>query len=196
MSQYEIIIVLISILNLLILVFGLLFAYRQIIISRKIHFNTHEWNRLMSTHETLCDYVVKEIFPIRFKILNTVVDFENQNTDFIVLVKQLDDDKIIALKADIREMLSKFSLVCLQIKKNVLDEDTCYLFLAHFVVTFYRFSKPFIVEYRNQLNEQFKYIDFTDLAESWIKKMEQKSNEYRASIINRRGYKPEIDTKI
>lgn len=196
MSKFELISIIIGSLNILILIFGLMFAYRQINISRKIHLNTHEWQRRLSTHETLCNYVVKEIFPLRFELLKLANDFECQNCDYNKTINGLGSDQVENINEKIRVILSKFTLVSIQIKNKVLDEDICYLFLAHVVVSLYLWCKPYITEYRNQTKEQHKYLDFTDLAERWSEKMKKKSIVYHKEILKNRGYKEKIIAEI
>ena len=196
MTLYETVSIILEVANIAVLIFGLFFAYRQILISRRIHENNHEWHRRISTHETLYDYVVKELFPIRFQVIDIIGDENYHAKTYNDVIKNLSEDEIRKLDNLLRELLSKITLICLQVKNKVLDEDMCYLFLAHLIVSLYKFSNPFIEKYRAIVNEQHKYIDFTDLAVRWEDRMKKKSHEYRELINCHRGYKKEINTKI
>lgn len=183
MTKYEIISCIISIISMILVLAGVIYAGIQLFIMRKVNKNIHEWNRRKTTYDLLKDFS-SGYFPELLDELNSMSKLHiDQSTNYGLVFKQIQSESQHDFDRKLSQVLNFFEGIAISIKNHIIDEDICYDYAALIYQIYYNWSISYIRKRRNELGEPSLYIDFENLSKRWINKLKEENDNIQKSAL-------------
>lgn len=135
--------------------------------------STHNWNRRKTSQEILNNLVTGEFPQLRYKLeqeFNCVI--WDKSHSYETKVKNVSEKGLVDLNYHLSRILNIFETIAINIKNNIIEEDICYDFMGWIFTEYYRWSRSYIEEKRQQAGDQRVLGDFTNFADKWVKRMQ------------------------
>lgn len=132
----------------------------------------HAWNRRKATQDFLFEINREDLRNIR-NILETElkINIYDKKQNYETRIKKLKKKEIERLRFHLRILLNYFEAISIGIKNYVLDEDLCYDAVSLICSEYWRWSKPFIDQWR--VTNPTIWIEFEHYATKWKDKIEK-----------------------
>lgn len=160
-QNLAIISIIISSLNTLIIGITAILIWQQI---RK----THEWNRKITSQNSLNTLVIGEFVDLRSKLENECnCTIPDQKETYEDVINKASEDEAKEIKSTLSKIVNIFETLGINIKNHTIDEEICYDYLGWIMPEYYRWSLPYIELKREQANDARVLVNFEIYAKKW-----------------------------
>ncbi len=164
------------------IIIGLVFVYYQL----KVNLN-------YSKRKSSSDFIFEQIIPYLGKLeieLRTIVGnkyllFSNNESLMLYLANSdISDDDKNNVKKIVNRILNFYERMCICILKEVFDEDICYDDKGFNMISFYKWTIPYIQNIRREVNDERIYVNFEAISSKWIQRYNKNKTRIQKKKIN------------
>jgi hypothetical protein len=160
------------------IVISALLLGKQISLVRKQAEATHKWDVDKTSQETLKDLTTGDFPNWRDKIESDIgCRIPNPEENYDVKIAHLGRVAKKDLDFTLGRLLNMLEVVCINIKNNVVDEDTVYDYLGFILIQYVRWSEPYI---RAKSIGDPRFLGATRFyAKKWLLRFDRERNQMK-----------------
>lgn len=148
----------------------------QIALVRKQMQATFDWNVRKTSQEALRDLISGDFPDWRDKIeLEFGCNIPNHEENYESKIADLAPEKVKELDFVLGRLLNMLEVVCINIKNNVVDENTIYDYLGAILIEYRRWSEPFIA--RISKGDARYLVSLKKYAKEWTTRFEKEQRQ-------------------
>lgn len=175
-------ILIIQTLNLIVLVIGIVFTYKQIKGARKEQKENYDWNKRIEAQKAVC-----QIVEIRedVKKIKKSFGYENKKDETIsydVAKKILKENPDVEYSLYI--LLNFFENLTRGIKQGIYDEEVVKVALKGTMIDAYNYFKNYIKKHRKSRENDLLYKEFECVVLEWENNIRQEQNSKRTDVVS------------